>query len=695
MAQGGTVEIEVELTGTKDIREGLGSIGEAGKSLVDSMNLSNDKLGEGIGELGESVFGLKDSFSELSTGIKSLGTTGASGLMALLGPIGAVVTAGMGLYEVFKLISGAALEAEQNEAAMAAAAADLQSKLEALAEKGVVLAADEMQRFSRMTILAQVAKEKLQFSQEKLTKKTINYIEAEEKLSKAKEALLKAEEKENGETQRLAFLRTNLKLATDDLKISEEAFNKSIQESIEKQAEVGKKIAEAEKKYIGYEETSAEFLKTKIKENIETLKSLQIMQKQIKLSEDRVKIAEVEIEKQAKLALLQAERNQEDQKALLQQNKDLEKRIKAIDQASLAEQVAAKKTEKVNEEIEEKRKARFKARQAREEQEARRREAEAQKEERRRLQAIAENARIEALKIQGEQDSLSKSLKLAEVRYRASLDLAQNEKQIQIATLEFSNQQQALIAQQEQKRIEKAKTLEEERRAFMRESELFNIERIEDQSKRELALLDFKYEQLFEMHRGNEQAMTELTRRKSLEREDILGREAQETAARFKDLFSSFGQGMADAAAGALVMGESFKASVVQVLQSLAKTAAVEGMIETAKGIAAAFFNPGQAASHFAAAAAFGAAAIAAGGAASALGGGGGGSGGGGGGVSPSGSPQTASTPMREEATTSTMVFNVNFSGAVVYDTKRAAEQALADRITRVMNQNRRGTPRR
>jgi len=372
------------------------------------------------------------------------------------------------------------------------------------------------------------------------------------------------------------------------------------------------------------------------------------------------------------------------------------KRIKAIDQASLAEQVAAKKTEKVNEEIEEKRKARFKARQAREEQEARRREAEAQKEERRRLQAIAENARIEALKIQGEQDSLSKSLKLAEVRYRASLDLAQNEKQIQIATLEFSNQQQALIAQQEQKRIEKAKTLEEERRAFMRESELFNIQRIEDQTKRELALLDFKYEQLFEMHRGNEQAMTELTRRKSLEREDILGREAQETAARFKDLFSSFGQGMADAAAGALVMGESFKASVVQVLQSLAKTAAVEGMIETAKGIAAAFSPfPGQAASHFAAAAAFGAAAIAAGGAASALGGGGGGSRGGGGGVSPSGSPQTASTPMREEATTSTMVFNVNFSGAVVYDTKRAAEQALADRITRVMNQNRRGTPRR
>ena len=51
MANGGTVEIEVELTGTKDIREGLGSIGEAGKTLVDSMHFSNEKLGEGIGEL--------------------------------------------------------------------------------------------------------------------------------------------------------------------------------------------------------------------------------------------------------------------------------------------------------------------------------------------------------------------------------------------------------------------------------------------------------------------------------------------------------------------------------------------------------------------------------------------------------------------------------------------------------------------
>ena len=696
MAQGGTVEIEVELTGTKDIREGLGSIGEASKSLVDSMHFSNEKLGEGIGQLGESVFGLKDSFSELSTGIKSLGTTGASGFMALLGPIGAVVTAGMALYEVFKLISGAALEAEQNESAMAAAAADLQSKLEALAEKGVVLAADEMLRFSKNTILAQVAKEKLQFEQEKLTKQTRKTIEAEKRLASIKKTVAKLEKEGSFSAHSLRFAREDLKRATEELKAAEGELSAAIKSNLDEQKRVSKQLVDNEKLYVGYEETSAEFLKTKIKENVETLKSLQIMQKQIKLGEDQVKMAEVEIEKEAKLALVKAKKNEEDQKALLQQNKDLEKRIKAIDQSALAEQIAAKKTEKLNEEIEEKRKARFKARRERAKSMARQRQAEAQKEERRRLQAIAENARIEALKVQGEQDSLSKSMKLAEIRYQASLDLAQTEKQRQIASLEFANQRQLLIAQEEQKRVDKAKALEEERRAFMRESQLFDIERIEDQTERELAMLDFKYQQMFEMHRGNEERINELTRRYSMEREDILGRETEEIAGQFKDLFVGFGQGMAEAAAGAMVMGESFQASVAQVLQSLAKTAAVQGLMETARGIAALFINPASAANHFAAAAAFGVAAAAAGGAAGALGGGGGGGASGGGGrVSPSGSPQTATTPMREEATQTSMVFNVNFSGAVVYDTKRAAEQALADRITRVMNQNRRGTPRR
>ena len=695
MANGGSVEIEVELTGTKDIREGLGSIGEAGKTLVDSMHFSNEKLGEGIGELGESVFGLKDSFSELKTGITSLGTTGASGLMALLGPIGAVVTAGFALYEVFKQISGAAQEAEENEQAMAAAASDLQSKLEALSEKGIVLAAKEMQNFSKMTLLAQVAKDKLQASQEKLTKQTVKVIEAEKHLANVKKTVEKLEKAGGMAAHSLVFAREEMTRATKNLAEAEKVLGKEISKNLEEQKRVSKALVEAEKKYIGYEETSAEFLKTKIKENVELLKGLQLTQKQIKLSDDRVKLAEIEIEKESKLALVKAKKNEEDRKALLKQNEDLEKRIKAIDQTALAEQLAIKKTEKVNEEIENKRKEAAKARRDRAVQMAKAREAELQKEQQRQLKLLAERTRIEQLEIESQEDSINKSIQLIELRYNTALTLAKdNANQIKIAELTLQNELTRLYAQEDQKRLDQQRATEEQRKAFAFETRAFDIAQMEEGTQRELAELQLKYDREFELAKGNEERILELKRRFSIESTKIMKVETSDLSLRFKELFANMGEGMAEAAAGALIMGESFKASVVQVLQSLAKSALVEGLMETAKGIAMSFVNPAQAGSHFAAAAAFGAAAAAAGGASAALGGGGG-SGGGGGGFSPSGSPQSAQAPIREEATQSSMVFNVNFSGAVVYDTKKAAEQALADRITRVMNQNRRGTPRR
>lgn len=75
--------------------------------------------------------------------------------------------------------------------------------------------------------------------------------------------------------------------------------------------------------------------------------------------------------------------------------------------------------------------------------------------------------------------------------------------------------------------------------------------------------------------------------------------------------------------------------------------------------------------------------------------GGGGGGGGGGASATPTGAPTTTQAPQREQAEQAPMVFNINFGGAVIYDTQRAAEQALADRITTLQNVNRRGAPRR
>lgn len=695
MANGGTVEIEVELTGTKDIREGLGSIGEAGKTLVDSMHFSNEKLGEGIGELGESVFGLKDSFSELKTGIMSLGTTGASGLMALLGPIGAVVTAGFALYEVFKLISGAAQEAEENESAMAAAASDLQSKLEALSEKGVKPSTSELQKFSLVTIKAQIAKEKLQFAQEKLTKVTIAAYEADEKARKAQEQLNQSMQITTVTSGQLTVDKQRLTQATTEQTEANNKLAAALSKFRNQQEAANKKIKEGAKLEKELEERSADFLQGKVKENIEKLKGLQLMEQEKNLTEEVFNIAQVAIEKEAALAIVKAESNEENADALLRQNKELEKRIKLIDRDALIKEVAVKKEMEAEQAIEDKRKQVAKAQLDRAKQLATAREAEAQKEKQRQLKLFIEQTRIQQLEIEAQENSTNKSIQLIELRYNTALSLAKdNANQVKIAELTLQNELTQLYAQEDQKRLDQQRATEEQRKAFEFETRAFDIAQMQEGTQRELEELQLKYDREFELAKGNEERILELKRRFSIESTKIMKSETSELSIRFKELFTNMGQGMAEAAAGALIMGDSFKASVVQVLQSLAKSALVEGLIETAKGVAMSFVNPAEAGTHFAAAAAFGAAAAAAGGASAALGGGGGG-GTGGGSFSPSGSPQSAQAPMREEATQSSMVFNVNFSGAVVYDTKKAAEQALADRITRVMNQNRRGTPRR
>ena len=82
MASGGTIEIDVELNGAQDIKEGLGSIGTAGKSLAASMGVANEKLGEGLEGVGESVFGLTDSLAELKHSMGVVSQTGIKGFTA-------------------------------------------------------------------------------------------------------------------------------------------------------------------------------------------------------------------------------------------------------------------------------------------------------------------------------------------------------------------------------------------------------------------------------------------------------------------------------------------------------------------------------------------------------------------------------------------------------------------------------------
>jgi uncharacterized protein YmfQ (DUF2313 family) len=157
-----TLDIEVELKGARDVKADLKKVGEAAGGVAQKFDSSNSKLGEGITSLTDNVSDLGEAFGEVGGAISAVGSTGAKGLLLLVPAIGGVVMAGMALYETFRNITGAAQEAEDAQEAMAAAAADLQSKLESLSEKGVTLSAKELRKFTKANLEAQAAKEDLE-----------------------------------------------------------------------------------------------------------------------------------------------------------------------------------------------------------------------------------------------------------------------------------------------------------------------------------------------------------------------------------------------------------------------------------------------------------------------------------------------------------------------------------------------------
>ena len=272
------------------------------------------------------------------------------------------------------------------------------------------------------------------------------------------------------------------------------------------------------------------------------------------------------------------------------------------------------------------------------------------------------------------------------MRYENSKTRIENEKEQE----RIQNQLEA-----NQTRLDQEAALAEQRQSFIESTMAFDAQRIEDQTTKELTLLDLRYQKEIGMAEYTQEQITELQRRYSIERQEIEKQSIDRQLEKVGEFTNQYGAGLAEAAYSSLLFGESFSESVGEILVALGRQASVQSLMEVAKGTAALFLNPAASGNHFAAAGLFAGAAAAAGVAGKSLGGGGSASTGGAIATSPTGTIQTAPSPQREEAETSSMVFNINFGGAVIYDTQRAAEQAMADRITTLQNTRRRGAPRR
>jgi hypothetical protein len=208
-----------------------------------------------------------------------------------------------------------------------------------------------------------------------------------------------------------------------------------------------------------------------------------------------------------------------------------------------------------------------------------------------------------------------------------------------------------------------------------------------EETDRQLEELQLRYEKEYELAQGNLERQNELVRRFAVERTSIERAQAEAQRQIVASVVQEYGKGVAEAAVGFAIFGDNFKEATAAVLDGLAKQSGVRALMEVAEGLGALAFGSPSAGAHFASAAKFAVAAALAGGASAAAGGrafgGAGGKKNNADSTSPSGSPQTSATPARATATQSQIVYNVNFGGAVVYDTKRAAEMALTQRIDR------------
>ena len=699
------IDIEIALSGAKkvdkqidEITEGLEGLGETGSSLASSLGATNEKLGEGLENVGGAVGELKESFKGLGAGIANLGNTGAKGFLALLGPIGAVVAAGVLVYDTFRQITGAAQEAQEAEEAMNAASSDLQSKLEALAEKGVIPTTRELEKFSLAVIESQLAKEHFE-------KAMTKYRKTFEKITLAKKQATDAarEEAKSEEVGGAVYVQNVLKkqAAERNLIKARKESQKVLHEFQKVQQDTLDELMRAAEQEQELEKRSTDSLKADAKKLANLQKELALLKAKEQAKGDELFLLQAEHDQ--KLRLLKLEEQLED--ANHGQVETILNLLKLEGKVTHQQVERLRLQQKQIEIIKKEKEESAKLFQARKKQSEARLKQQVQ-EARRDLALMSQNR---MLKIKLEKEGIEQSIALEEERHKVGLRSTKifstermiEEKRHQLALREIQKQKTLEEKQAEDDRLDKIKEnniKEIELRHQLAEG-LIDLEvdqsvtdfgKLQADQQKRFTLLELQFSKEVELAKAKGESLNSIQQRFNLERTKLEQESLQEQTELLTDYFDQYGKGFAEAAVGALLFGDSFQEATAGILKGLAQQAGVESLMSLAKGFAQVALGDPKSAASFKAAALFGTAAVVAGAAGNALSTGGGT----GGGSSPTGTPTTAPSPQREEIQNDSMVFNINFGGAVVYDTKKAAEQALADRLVTIMNTSRRGSPR-
>jgi hypothetical protein len=645
-----TIEIEVELKGQKDalkgldqVKEGAKGIGETFKGASALVGKSNQQMGEGFNALGNAIGSSTSAITEMGQAVQKIGSGGAS-FTALLGPIGLVAGAIAGAVEAFRQFSGAAKEAENREEAFSAAAGDLTSKLEALAEKGFVPATKELLAFSRANLAAQIQKELLTKQIEKISKALQAERDAQDQLTKAQASSAKINARAVKDAREIEAANASLRMAQDAVQATSTAVTKAFSGLATETEKVNKQLEAVGETYKGFEKQTKESLETKAKELIAQRKTAEELQAEASgLKEATILSRKRDAERLATANTLKLEGMTRDQLASF---------VKAQEAAIKALNVEALKDKKLAQQI-----AQLSADKAK----ARKTETKAIDQQRLAQQALRE----EQMRLVKESQIRELDIKLTEEGYAQQIALAHERYQLGLALAQEDALQRELVQRQHDlavKQIEDQRALREQQ-AHDRSIEMM-MQRFQLEDK------------LFDQQAKKQQAL------------------ADKQIQQYQEFFSFYAKGVAQSIAASLFFGASFQESIGLILKSLAIEAGARAIMETAMGFASVAVGDGKgAAGHFTAAAIFGSAATASAVGANLLGAGGSGASGGAT-ASPTGAPQVATAPQREQAESREMVFNLNFGGAVIYDTKEAAKRAMIGDIVRTYNGNNRGMPR-
>jgi hypothetical protein len=681
----------------EDIGESVKGVGESFKGVGAIVSAQGGVMGEAFNALGDSVGGIVDGITSMAGVMQAGGQSGAMAFMSMLGPISAIA-GGLALaIEAFNQFNGSAKEAEQIEAAVSAAAGDLTSKMEELADKGIKATNQELRDLISLNTEARLKLEILNEKNANLTKVYTEQIKAQRNLT---------------EEQRRYDAQVNERVKTDQHLIAAQI----------RLAEANKQVDKAQSDLTKGYETA-----------LPAIQKAQEYQRNLAMTEqeaiDALK-AQLDIQKEYNDLLLSTSTLSAYDKSILQKERDLavEKRLadqhgktskeiqaltKVIEDENKARQASdllQLKEIKNQQEIEQIKKAesdRLKA-----EQKARSDAFKA-----RQTQLITEQSQINALNIQLQKNGFDEQIALAENAYKTAQQLNKNnknqlviaEKQYQLTLQGIADQQQAqeqsriaeqarinqdLINQQiahEEATYQASIQYQQKQQELRDKIAILDIQTNQDQYTQQLNLIAKNQEIELRSVEDNELAKLEIQKRYALERTSV----EDLATSQMKDFAMAQTQAFASSVAGAIMGAQAMSEAIKSTLAGLAQEAIARSLFETASGFAAlAIGGPiagASASEHFQAAALFAGVGAVAGVASKAVGGGGGGSSGA---VSPTGQAQTMQTQRPEASKSEPMVFNINFGGAVIYDTKAAAERAFADRIVRQINNSNRGSVR-